>query len=156
MQHRMKTHQLTKTQSEQLLKGAMTGCLATINKDGSPYVIPVHYIYHKDCIFIHGLPKGQKIDNIVRNTEVSMTVFEMNEIVRDSDNKPCDTNTSYKSVVINGSAILIADLDIKRTILMKIVEKYTPDLSNKTLPENMIKGTAVIQVTINEMTGKYY
>jgi hypothetical protein len=41
-------------------------------------------------------------------------------------------------------------------VLKKIVEKYTPHLLNNEIPNNMVKGTAVIRIDVTEMTGKYY
>ncbi|MBO0533034.1 pyridoxamine 5'-phosphate oxidase family protein, partial [Clostridium botulinum] len=43
-----------------------------------------------------------------------------------------------------------------KMVLQKIVEKYTPHLTDAPLPENMVRGTAVIRISIAELTGKYY
>lgn len=99
---------------------------------------------------------GQKIDNIKANSSVSMAVYEMDCLLLDPDGKPCDTNTKYQSVIIMGTAILLEDTEQKKKILHGIVEKYTPDLVSRPLPENMLKGTAVIKISIHEITGKYY
>ncbi len=64
MQGRMKSHQLTERQIESLLLEEQVGRLATINANGFPYITPVHFIYFNKKIHIHGLNKGQKIDNI--------------------------------------------------------------------------------------------
>lgn len=156
MQHRMKTHQLTQEQIDNLLSQTQTGCLATLNANGSPYVTPIHFLYHDNAIYIHGLPKGQKIDNIKANPNVSMTVYEMDGLLLDPHGNPCDTNTKYQSVIMMGTAVLLEDLEQKKRILNGIVEKYTPQLAGKPLPENMIKGTAVIKIDIVDITGKYY
>ena len=37
-----------------------------------------------------------------------------------------------------------------------IVQKYTPHLREKEIPVNMLKGTAVIKLSVCEMTGKYH
>ena len=156
MQHRMKTHPLTKEQIDNLLMRTQTGCLATLNVSGSPYVTPIHFLYLDNAIYIHGLPKGQKINNIKANPRVSMTVYEMDSLLLDPDGNPCDTNTKYQSVIIIGTAVLLEDMEQKKKILNGIVGKYTPHLVDKPLPENMLKGTAVIKILINEITGKYY
>ncbi|WP_312642506.1 pyridoxamine 5'-phosphate oxidase family protein [Hydrogenoanaerobacterium sp.] len=88
MQHRMKTHRLTKEQVNNLLSQTQTGCLATLNTNGSPYVTPIHFLYLDNAIYIHGLPKGQKIDNIKANSNVSMTVYEMGGLLLDPDVSP--------------------------------------------------------------------
>ncbi|MCC8197490.1 MAG: pyridoxamine 5'-phosphate oxidase family protein [Tannerellaceae bacterium] len=64
-------------------------------------------------------------------------------------------NTAYRSVIILGDAQL-ADKEDKIKALNGIVNKYTPHLSGILFPENMLKATAVIEITIREITGKYY
>jgi len=156
MQHRMRTHQLNKEQIETLLYKIQTASLATINFDGTPYSTPVQFLYLDNFVYIHGLPAGQKIDNIKTNPNVSFSVYEMDCLLLDPNENPCDTNTKYESVIISGTAALVTDIEIKRNVLNNIVKKYTPHLADKILPENMVKGTAVIQISINDLTGKYY
>lgn len=156
MQHRMKTHRLTEQQMNQLLERVQTGIFATLNSDGTPYITPMHFVYYNNAIFAHGLPKGKKLDNIARDSRIGFSVYEMDKLLLDPDGNPCDTNTKYESVIISGTAKLVDDIDEKGNILKKIVEKYTPHLASKELPINMVKGTAVIQIDITEMTGKYY
>lgn len=156
MQHRMKTHQLTDKEAGSLLEQCLTGTLATVNPDGTPYAVPVHYLFHDGTIYVHGLPAGQKIENIKANPAVCFTVYEMRGLLLDPDEKPCDTNTAYASVVIRGTAQLITDMNEKKAALSGIVQKYTPHLAEKEIPQNMIKGTAVIKLLVSEMTGKYY
>lgn len=156
MQYRMKTHQLNQEQIEELLNTSETGSLATLNMDGSPYVTPVHFIYYDDALYIHGLPVGQKISNIKSNPNVSFNVFDMDGLLFDPDEKPCDTNTKYTSVIIQGKAALIEEVEKKYEVLKAIVSKYTPQLVGKVLPQNMVKGTAVIRIGISQITGKFY
>jgi nitroimidazol reductase NimA-like FMN-containing flavoprotein (pyridoxamine 5'-phosphate oxidase superfamily) len=62
MQHRVKTHPLSKKNLDKLLLSTSTGSLATLNNDGSPYVTPVHFLYHDGDIYIHGVSlKGRKL-----------------------------------------------------------------------------------------------
>lgn len=68
----------------------------------------------------------------------------------------CDVNVKYNSVIVLGHARLLTDIGAKREILNRIVNKYTPQFSGKVLPDNMVKCTGVIEVEIQEYTGKYY
>lgn len=156
MQYRMKTHQLSAEQIEVLLSSELTGVLSTVNDDGTPYAVPVHFIYEDKHIYIHGLPAGKKLDNIRQNSYVCFTVYHMDGLLPDADGKPCDTNTKYQSVIINGDASVIGDNDAKGKILGNIVKKYTPQLADVPLPEKMVRGTAVISVEIREITGKFW
>lgn len=156
MQYRMKTHPLTEELINQLLERTQTGSLATINADGTPYVTPMHFVYQQNTLYAHGLPKGQKISNLTNNPRVCFCVYEMDKLLLDPNEKPCDTNTKYESVIISGNATLLKDIEKKEMVLKEIVKKYTPHLADRDLPANMVKGTAVIQIDITEITGKYY
>ena len=156
MQNRMKTHQLTAEQINELLTKAETATLATINSDGSPYVTPVHYVYKDGKIYIHGLPAGHKVDNIKRNSAVCFNTYSMLGYLLDSEGKPCDTNTAYQSVTVQGNAGFVEEKSEKVKVLNYIVEKYTPQLAGKELPEAMVNGTGVIVLQPVEITGKYW
>ena len=156
MQHRMKTHMMTREKVEDLLNRITTCSIATLNADGTPYVTPMHHVYHNGFIYMHGLPKGTKIDNIKANPRVSITAYEMDHLLLDPSDNACDTNTKYESVILSGMATIIIDINCKREVLMEMVKKYTPHLTHTVLPENMVRGTAVIQVQILDMSGKFY
>jgi len=147
---------MTKEKVEDLLNRTLTCSVATLNADGTPYVTPMHHIFYNGFIYMHGLPKGTKIDNIKANPQVSITAYEMDRLLLDPSGKACDTNTKYESVILSGMASILTDVNCKREVLMEVVKKYTPHLSDAVLPENMVRGTAVIQVQILEMSGKYY
>lgn len=155
MQNRMKSHQLTDAQIDALLERTATGCIATVAADGTPYVVPVHFFWDGTEILIHGLPTGEKISNLKANPQICFTAYEMTGLLLDANEKPCGTNTQYESVVIKGTAELLSDYDAKVHALAKIVGKYTPQLSSRKLPQNMVKGTAVIRIVPTEITGKY-
>jgi nitroimidazol reductase NimA-like FMN-containing flavoprotein (pyridoxamine 5'-phosphate oxidase superfamily) len=156
MQNRMKTHALDQQQIIDLLQRADTGALATLNADGTPYVTPVHFAYADDCIYIHGLDAGQKVENIRINGRVSFTVWEMMGYNYHPEGRPCGTNTNYHSVIIEGVAVLITDPCDKRLCLKAIIDKYTPELLGNEMKESSVAKTAVIQISINSLTGKYY
>ena len=156
MQYRMRTHPLSQEQIEKLLKESQAGSLATINTDGTPYITPIHFVYEKNHIYMHGLPAGQKISNIKNNPAVCFNIYHMDCLLFDKEEKPCDTNTKYQSVTIQGTISILEDIEIKKTVLKKIVAKYSSQLSDKELPGNMVKGTAVLELEISAITGKYY
>ncbi len=154
MQDRMKKHQLNDGQITDLLKKASVGTIATIDENGYPYAVPVHFIYNDDMIYFHGLPKGKKINNIMANNKICFQIYDMKGLIL--DDAPCDVNTEYESVVIMGMAAIVKDQKLKATVLSEIVGKYTSHLKETKLPDNMIKSTAVVEITIKECTGKYY
>ena len=156
MEHRMKTHPLTEEQMDQLLGRASVGRFATLDADGFPYAVPVHFVLWQGKIYLHGLPKGEKLQNLARNNKVCFEADEMLGLLCDGVENPCDVNTQYNSVILRGTARLLEDPEQKAVILREIVAKYTPHLSQQPIPEGMIRGTGVVEITPVTRTGKYY
>ncbi|WP_418184747.1 pyridoxamine 5'-phosphate oxidase family protein [Aliarcobacter vitoriensis] len=156
MRHRTKTHLLTKEQIDELLFRSEVGRLGTISEDGFPYILPMHFVYVDNKIYMHGLPKGKKIDNVKLNPNVCFEVDEMIGLLYEGVENPCDVNTEFNSVIVEGKAFLVSDFDEKYEALSKIVAKFTPHLVGRELPEKMIKGTAVIKIDILKCVGRYY
>lgn len=150
----MKEHQLNTAEINALLAKAKVGHIGTINTNGFPYVLPVHFVYADEKFYIHGLSKGEKISNLTNNSKVCFEVEEMIGFIMDE--KSCDVNTEYQSVVAFGNAKMIDDVENKKDILRMIVEKYTPTIAGQHFPDNMLKATGIIEITVSELTGKFY
>jgi hypothetical protein len=69
---------------------------------------------------------------------------------------PCDVNTEFNSIIVQGDACIVENIEEKKEALAKIIEKFAPHLADKELPENMVQGTAVIRIAIKECVGRYY
>jgi len=156
MQGRMKNHQLNAEQITDLLNKTDVGTLATLNSDGTPYATPVHFVYDGEAIYFHGLPVGQKLSNIEADPRVSFTAYNMDGLLYDESGHPCETNTKYQSVIIQGRAKKLTDLDQKRAVLGMIIRKYTPHQAENPFSDARVRGTAVVKITIDAITGKYY
>ena len=154
MKRRMKSRPLSGAQAARLLEEAETGSLATLNADGTPYITPVHFVFREGCVYIHGLPAGQKLENIRRSPAVCFSVWRTDGLLPDPKESPCNTSTRYQSVTIQGRASLVAGDREKARILRDLVEKYTPQLWDRALPEAMVRRTAVLRVEPDCITGK--
>ncbi len=155
MQGRMKEHQLSRAEIETLLTEESVGNLGTISEDGYPYITPVHFVWKDEKIYIHGLRVGQKIDYLTRNPKVGFEVFRMNRLIHDAE-LPCDTNTDYQSVIMQGKAQMVTEEDLCIKVLDAVVAKYTPQHAGKSYPPAMLKATGVIEIEPFDITGKYF
>lgn len=153
MQAKMRQHQLTRQQIDNLLFSLPVGHLGTINENGFPYVIPVHFVYINQKIYLHGLTKGQRFENILRNPKVCFEVQKNEGFVL--NDMACRVNTIYESVVAWGFAKIVVDEALKLDVLNKTVEKYTPQLAKQVYSANVLNATGVIEIEIIECTGKY-
>ncbi|WP_291302629.1 pyridoxamine 5'-phosphate oxidase family protein [Desulfovibrio sp. MES5] len=151
----MKKYPLSQEKIHDLLTVEPVGRLASTGADGFPYITPVHFVFMEGKIVIHGLAVGEKLANIKRDPRVCFEVERMLGLIHDAE-KPCDTNTTYESVIIRGHATVVADTDVKLAVLDAFVRKYTPQHSGKSYPEAMVKMTGIIELSIQSCTGKYY
>lgn len=107
-----------------------------------------------DTVYIPGLPAGKKLENISANPDVCFTAYEMKGLLYDPEEKPRDTNAEYVSAAIQGRVMIINES--KKEVLYEIIRKYTPHLAQKDIPDNMLRGTAVIKIEITHKNNKYY
>ncbi len=149
---RRKDRELTnRADIEEILKKAFVCHLGLVDGD-QPYVVPMNYGYEDGRIYLHGAAKGRKIDVIRKNNKVC---FEMElfrpDIIKGGD-KPCDWGTAFRSVIGFGTARLLETREEKIRGLNAILKPH--DDRSFSFPEEMLKATAVIEITITEMTGK--
>ena len=156
MQHRMKEFTMDDGAVKALLKKAQYGHISTIGKDGYPYTVAVHFVYLNDKIYFHGLPRGQKLDNISNCPKVCFNVDKLKKVMLEGIESPCTADAEYESVVIIGEAKILDEAELKIKILKEIVKKYISKSPDMPIPEKMIKGTAVVEVDIKSITGKYH
>ena len=154
MQARMKEHPLTTEQMDKLLDATGVGHVATLGENGFPYITPVHFVRMNGRVYFHGLAAGQKLKNLRADSRVCFEVEGPHSFIQ--ADAPCDTNTAYESVIITGHAAVVEDPAVKTAALDAVVAKYTPQHTGVGYPANMLKMTAVVEITIHEITGKYY
>jgi nitroimidazol reductase NimA-like FMN-containing flavoprotein (pyridoxamine 5'-phosphate oxidase superfamily) len=154
MQNRMRLYQLDAKRVEAVLREAPTGYLGTVGPDGYPYVTPVHFVWLEGKIYIHGNPKGTKIDNLRANPKVSLAIAIEGGLIHSDSG--CDTNTRFESVIVKGDARVFADRDRAPQILEEFVAKYTPQHKDKPLDPKNVRMTGILEIEVAAVTGKYY
>jgi nitroimidazol reductase NimA-like FMN-containing flavoprotein (pyridoxamine 5'-phosphate oxidase superfamily) len=129
------------------------GRMATINRKGFPVIKPVNFLYWDGKIYIHSSTKGEKIGDIQRGSPVCFEVDEPIAYVAARETA-CSASYYYRSVIVKGKAALVSDPDKKLRILEKLMEKYQPEGGYGGISEEILKKTAVIEISIQEITGK--
>ena len=144
----------------QFLNNENTGRISSIDKDGFPQIIPMNFVFLNNTVYMHSHIKGEKIENIKRNSKVGFEVDKNLEFLPSYFSDPEDASladTLYISVVIKGEAILVEDKEEKVLALNGLMEKYQPEGQYKPMREDMdvLDATAVIKIMPKEMNGKY-
>ena len=144
----------------EFLNQESTGRIASIDKEGFPQIIPMNFVFLEDVIYMHSHVKGEKIDNIKRNSKVGFEVDKNLEFLPSYFSDPDDASladTFYISVIIKGEAELVEDNDEKVLALNGLMEKYQPEGKYIPMKKDMpvLDHAAVIKVIPKEMNGKY-
>jgi nitroimidazol reductase NimA-like FMN-containing flavoprotein (pyridoxamine 5'-phosphate oxidase superfamily) len=146
---------MTEEEMRQALSRGFAGRLATVNEDGSPYCVPMLYIWSGDQVFVHGTSvRGHFQSNVVREPRVC---FELDEpdAVFDYGRFECDSGLAYRSVILSGKMFVAEDAAIKQWFCERLMEKYGKP--NSIRPKNFFPRLAIITVyamTVERMTGK--
>lgn len=156
MQHRMKEFTMQQPAIAALLNRAPVGHLSTLGADGYPYTVAVHFVWLEGCIYFHGLPQGEKLENIARCGKVCFTCDELTAILDQGITDPCKADAAYESVVIRGQAALVEEPEDKLRILRAIIGKYVPAMADAPIADAMLTGTAVVKITPERISGKYH
>lgn len=145
----------------EFLQKEHTGRIATMDKNGFPFVAPMNFIYHVDSVYIHGFPRGEKYDNIKLNSkcgfEVDKELAFLPSYFFEPPNDASLTDTLYISVVIKGYAELVTDNVEKAKVLNKLMEKYQTEGRYEKLRSDMatVRGVNLLKIKPDIMTGKY-
>ena len=147
---RRKDRQLNDEETLSVLEHGEYGILSTVCRDGSPYGVPVNYVYFNGCIYFHCAKNaGLKLENIGNNANVCFTVVGKTELL------PSKFSTKYESAVVFGKARRLEE-DAKKEPLLKLVEKYSPDFieAGRKYIEKSASEADIVEISIEHMTGK--
>ncbi len=138
---------------ESILKRVAVGRMATVNREGVPVIKPVNFLYWNQKLYIHSSYQGEKIEHIHQGSPVG---FELDEPIgyAPSTGPACMAGYFYRSIIIKGRATLLEDREQKETILNRMMEKYQPEGGYGAISKETLEKTALIEISIEEMTGK--
>ncbi|UDQ98479.1 pyridoxamine 5'-phosphate oxidase family protein [Lentisphaerota bacterium WC36G] len=100
--------------------------LALVGKDLQPYVLPMNFVHIKGVVFMHSARSGRKIDMIKNNSKVCLEIYEskglrpVNDVEKDA---VCNSSTIYRSLIANGEAGFVTDLELKQKVLTAMCDK---------------------------------
>ena len=150
----------SKTKIIKFLNEEDTGRISSKDEHGFPQIIPMNFVFLNDSVYMHSHIRGEKIENIKRNSKVGFEVDRNLEFLPSYFSDPEDASladTLYISVVIKGEALLVENNEEKVLALNGLMKKYQPEGRYKPMDKDMdvLDATAVIKIIPKEMNGKY-
>jgi len=144
---------------QRILSLTNIGRLATIGRDGYPYITPVNFVSLEGSIYFHCAPKGEKLDNLIRNPQVCFEVdvpLSYIDIGLDPSRPICNLHQFYHCVIIRGSATVVKDSALKVAALNALIAKHekTEDFPKVTADMAACKACEVITVKPGSITAK--
>ena len=144
----------------QFLNEEQTGRISSIDENGYPQIIPMNFVLINNIVYMHSHIRGEKLNNIKRNSKVGFEVDKNLEFLPSYFFDPNDASladTLYISVVIKGEAVIVSDSTEKALALNALMKKYQPEGKYEPMRENMqvLNEVVVIKIIPNQMNGKY-
>ena len=117
-----------------------------------PYIVPMNYGYTfedgKLVFYLHGAKTGRKLDVLRANPRVC---FEMECDVQSFDgNIACQYGMAYASIMGNGTAELIEDVEDKKTALSLLMKAQTG--KEFSFEDKMTTMVAIVKIDVSEYT----
>jgi nitroimidazol reductase NimA-like FMN-containing flavoprotein (pyridoxamine 5'-phosphate oxidase superfamily) len=136
-----------------IMEKSLVGRIATVNRRGIPVIKPVNFLYWNGKVYIHSSLKGEKVKDIRRGSPVCFEVDQPITYVTAGENA-CSANYYFRSIIMKGEAGLVRRKTKKLQILERLMEKYQPEGGYGKIPEEILQKTAIIEISIQEITAK--
>ncbi|MFB5604333.1 MAG: pyridoxamine 5'-phosphate oxidase family protein [Candidatus Nitrosomaritimum aestuariumsis] len=119
-----------------------------------------NFVFLNDAVYMHSHPRGEKIQNLQRNSKVGFEVDRELEFLPSYFEDPKNASladTLYISIVVKGIASIVTDREEKTLALNGLMKKYQPEGGYDPITSEMrvLDGVAVIKITPKLLQGKY-
>jgi len=144
---------------ERILSLTNIGRMATIGRDGYPYITPVNFVSLEGNIYFHCAPQGEKLDNLMQEPRVCFEVdvpLSYIDIGLDPARPICQLHQYYHCVIIRGVAADVKDSPLKLAALNALIAKHekTDAFPPVTADMGSYKACKVIEIRPDSITAK--
>ena len=108
--HRVMTRDLNQNEIWEVLRQGKVGHLACVD-GGEPYVVPINYLVHENCIYSHSLP-GRKIAAMRAHPRACLQVSNVQD------------DFHWRSAIAFGSFEEITGADERMVILRRLLDRF--------------------------------
>jgi uncharacterized protein len=148
--------QLPDEEAQEFLRRGMTAHVGSISADGSPYVVPLVYVYEGgDLLYLHtGSHQGHFLTNVQHDPRICVEVSELGPLHK-GKRFACDSALVYSSVITFGAVrILVHDREKKAWFLDRLLAKMGDPSWHFEPGYPLIDQIILYEQKIETMTGK--
>ena len=143
--------ELSRAESEEILRRGSCGVLALQGDDGYPYTVPLSYCYEGGRIYFHCAKAGYKLDCIARSPKAGFCVVDKDDVI------PEKYTTAYRSVIAAGRVRVMQEESAARAAAAALGRKYHPAGTEEELQAE-ISGAwerlCLLEMEVETLTGK--
>jgi len=135
-----------------LITKAEYGVLATVNPEGQPCTTALNHVYTDGVFYFHCGLKGERLDNIALNSQVSFFIVGTADVIYDQ------FTTAFSSAAIHGTIQRVEDPDEKLQALTALVERFSSEVIPEKVKQEFIAagvhGVTILKLVPEHVTGK--
>ena len=131
-------------------------CFVGISElDGSPYVIPMNFVYAGGEVILHSAPEGKHQQLLANDNRVCITFCSDRKLMYQHPDVACSYSMNSKSVQVKGKVTFIENLEEKEQAMNLFMKKYTQRSDFKySLPA--LRNVKVWKVNVESITAKAF
>jgi len=150
----MRTHFIhDREEIDAILKQCKT-CYVAMSIDDVPYVLPLNFAMDGDRVILHSAQYGRMWETIKKNPKVCINWTLGEELAWQDELVACSYRVKSKSVIVEGTAEIIEDMEEKERIVKKFMTQYS-DLPFK-FNAPAIRNVGILLVPIDKITAKEF
>lgn len=130
--------------------------IGLVEKDNTPYVIPMSFGYDGNTLYLHSGPEGRHIDILKSNNKICVSFCSERKLRFQHPDIACSYSMESKSVVCKGIVSFIEDDDLnaKKEALNIIMQNYTTNTFQYS--QAALKNVKIWKIQIEEITAKLF
>jgi len=129
-------------------------CHVGFTVDGQTFVIPMIHVRVGDKVYLHGSPASRTLQALAEGVEACLTVTLIDGLVL--ARAALHHSMNYRSVVLFGTASVVADPAEKAAVLQAMTEHLVPGrwADVRAPSERELRQTQLLSVSIHEVSAK--
>jgi len=136
-----------------ILKQCKT-CYVAMSDDNVPYVLPMNFAMDGDRVILHSAQCGRMWETIRKNPKVCINWTLGEDLAWQDIQVGCSYRVKSKSVIVEGTAEIIDDLEEKYRIMQQFMTQYSELPFKFSTPA--IRNVGIVLVSIDKLSAKEF